>query len=84
MDIGLLQLGEEEVSSDESVSSQATGGQIVPSHGRYNAALIDEGFHHKQRHKRVTTFAPHVIDSMVELSGIEPLTSSLRTRRSPS
>jgi Phage integrase family len=27
---------------------------------------------------------PHVIDSMVELSGIEPLTSSLRTRRSPS
>ncbi len=26
---------------------------------------------------------PHVIDSMVELSGIEPLTSSLRTRRSP-
>jgi hypothetical protein len=25
-----------------------------------------------------------VIDSMVELSGIEPLTSSLRTRRSPS
>jgi len=27
---------------------------------------------------------PHVIDSLVELSGIEPLTSSLRTRRSPS
>jgi integrase len=27
---------------------------------------------------------PEVIDSMVELSGIEPLTSSLRTRRSPS
>jgi integrase len=27
---------------------------------------------------------PQVIDSMVELSGIEPLTSSLRTRRSPS
>jgi hypothetical protein len=27
---------------------------------------------------------PHVIESMVELSGIEPLTSSLRTRRSPS
>jgi integrase len=26
---------------------------------------------------------PHVIDSLVELSGIEPLTSSLRTRRSP-
>ncbi len=26
---------------------------------------------------------PQVIDSMVELSGIEPLTSSLRTRRSP-
>jgi len=25
-----------------------------------------------------------VIDSLVELSGIEPLTSSLRTRRSPS
>jgi integrase len=28
-------------------------------------------------------FMPQVIDSMVELSGIEPLTSSLRTRRSP-
>jgi Phage integrase family len=27
---------------------------------------------------------PQIIDSMVELSGIEPLTSSLRTRRSPS
>jgi integrase len=27
---------------------------------------------------------PQMIDSMVELSGIEPLTSSLRTRRSPS
>jgi hypothetical protein len=27
---------------------------------------------------------PHVVDSVVELSGIEPLTSSLRTRRSPS
>ena len=27
---------------------------------------------------------PHVVDSLVELSGIEPLTSSLRTRRSPS
>jgi hypothetical protein len=27
---------------------------------------------------------PQVIDSLVELSGIEPLTSSLRTRRSPS
>ena len=27
---------------------------------------------------------PKVIDSLVELSGIEPLTSSLRTRRSPS
>jgi hypothetical protein len=26
----------------------------------------------------------HVVDSLVELSGIEPLTSSLRTRRSPS
>ena len=26
---------------------------------------------------------PQVIESMVELSGIEPLTSSLRTRRSP-
>jgi integrase len=26
---------------------------------------------------------PHVIENMVELSGIEPLTSSLRTRRSP-
>jgi hypothetical protein len=26
---------------------------------------------------------PYVIDSLVELSGIEPLTSSLRTRRSP-
>ena len=30
------------------------------------------------------TIVPQVIDSMVELSGIEPLTSSLRTRRSPS
>jgi hypothetical protein len=29
-------------------------------------------------------FMPQVVDSMVELSGIEPLTSSLRTRRSPS
>ncbi len=29
-------------------------------------------------------FLPQVIDSLVELSGIEPLTSSLRTRRSPS
>ncbi len=29
-------------------------------------------------------FMPQVIDSLVELSGIEPLTSSLRTRRSPS
>ena len=27
---------------------------------------------------------PQVVDSVVELSGIEPLTSSLRTRRSPS
>ena len=27
---------------------------------------------------------PQVVDSLVELSGIEPLTSSLRTRRSPS
>jgi hypothetical protein len=27
---------------------------------------------------------PQIVDSMVELSGIEPLTSSLRTRRSPS
>jgi integrase len=29
-------------------------------------------------------FMPQMVDSMVELSGIEPLTSSLRTRRSPS
>jgi hypothetical protein len=29
-------------------------------------------------------FMPQIVDSMVELSGIEPLTSSLRTRRSPS
>jgi integrase len=29
-------------------------------------------------------YMPQVIDSLVELSGIEPLTSSLRTRRSPS
>ena len=29
-------------------------------------------------------FVPQIIDSLVELSGIEPLTSSLRTRRSPS
>jgi len=29
-------------------------------------------------------FMPQVIESLVELSGIEPLTSSLRTRRSPS
>jgi integrase len=29
-------------------------------------------------------FMPQMIESMVELSGIEPLTSSLRTRRSPS
>jgi integrase len=29
-------------------------------------------------------FMPQIIDSLVELSGIEPLTSSLRTRRSPS
>jgi hypothetical protein len=28
--------------------------------------------------------APQIVDSLVELSGIEPLTSSLRTRRSPS
>jgi hypothetical protein len=27
---------------------------------------------------------PQILDSLVELSGIEPLTSSLRTRRSPS
>ena len=27
---------------------------------------------------------PQIVDSLVELSGIEPLTSSLRTRRSPS
>ena len=27
---------------------------------------------------------PQVVDCMVELSGIEPLASSLRTRRSPS
>jgi hypothetical protein len=27
---------------------------------------------------------PQVVDFMVELSGIEPLASSLRTRRSPS
>ena len=27
---------------------------------------------------------PQVADSLVELSGIEPLASSLRTRRSPS
>jgi hypothetical protein len=30
-----------------------------------------------------STSKPYVIDSLVELSGIEPLTSSLRTRRSP-
>jgi integrase len=30
-----------------------------------------------------STPMPYVIESMVELSGIEPLTSSLRTRRSP-
>jgi hypothetical protein len=29
-------------------------------------------------------FMPEVVHSLVELSGIEPLTSSLRTRRSPS
>jgi hypothetical protein len=29
-------------------------------------------------------FMPQIVDSLVELSGIEPLTSSLRTRRSPS
>ena len=28
--------------------------------------------------------SPQMVDSLVELSGIEPLTSSLRTRRSPS
>ena len=50
----------------------------------------------RSAHRRVTTQTttqkcrresipmPHVIDSLVELSGIEPLTSSLRTRRSPS
>jgi hypothetical protein len=31
----------------------------------------------------VSRFCNYVIDSLVELSGIEPLTSSLRTRRSP-
>jgi hypothetical protein len=34
--------------------------------------------------RREMEAAPQVIDSLVELSGIEPLTSSLRTRRSPS
>jgi hypothetical protein len=29
-------------------------------------------------------FMPQIVESLVELSGIEPLTSSLRTRRSPS
>ena len=32
----------------------------------------------------VTSAPAYVVDSLVELSGIEPLTSSLRTRRSPS
>ena len=34
--------------------------------------------------KREMEGMPQIIDSMVELSGIEPLASSLRTRRSPS
>ena len=33
--------------------------------------------------KRASTFAK-IMNFLVELSGIEPLTSSLRTRRSPS
>jgi hypothetical protein len=34
-------------------------------------------------HREMASSSP-VVDSLVELSGIEPLTSSLRTRRSPS
>jgi hypothetical protein len=34
-------------------------------------------------HLEMASISP-IVDSLVELSGIEPLTSSLRTRRSPS
>ena len=42
------------------------------------------GTNHGTKPVSVDLVPSYVIDSMVELSGIEPLTSSLRTRRSPS
>jgi hypothetical protein len=48
--------------------------------------LFGNGYSTNHSTKRVSNemVIPQIIDSMVELSGIEPLTSSLRTRRSPS
>jgi hypothetical protein len=43
----------------------------------------DDDTNNETKYRRFTS-SPQVIQSMVELSGIEPLTSSLRTRRSPS
>ncbi len=42
------------------------------------------GTNHGTKPVSVDSVPSYVIDSLVELSGIEPLTSSLRTRRSPS
>ncbi len=42
------------------------------------------GTNHGTKPVSVDSVPLYVIDSLVELSGIEPLTSSLRTRRSPS
>jgi hypothetical protein len=42
------------------------------------------GTNHDTKSLPDLTIVPQIIDSLVELSGIEPLTSSLRTRRSPS
>ena len=42
------------------------------------------GTNNDTRLQREMEGVPQVVESLVELSGIEPLASSLRTRRSPS
>ena len=49
---------------------------------RHDSGGIREGYDAKLR--REIEDIPQVVDLLVELSGIEPLASSLRTRRSPS
>ena len=55
-----------------------------PSAGDLDSRMEGYGTNHVTKSPLDSTHMPQVIDSLVELSGIEPLTSSLRTRRSPS